>query len=59
MKRIVFNDYVDAVLAALFIVVVVASVIYGFINARRVDRQLDGNGDRDRRTGRRPGGRRE
>ncbi len=35
MSRIVFNDYVDAALSALFIAVVVASVIYGYINTRR------------------------
>jgi carbon starvation protein len=35
MSRIVFNDYVDASLAALFVVVVVATVIYGVINIWR------------------------
>jgi carbon starvation protein len=35
MRRIVFNDYVDATLAALFVLVVVATVIYGLINIRR------------------------
>ncbi len=32
MSRIVFNDYVDATLAGLFVLVVVATVIYGLIN---------------------------
>jgi carbon starvation protein CstA len=35
MRRIMFNDYVDATLAALFVFVVVASVVYGLINARK------------------------
>jgi carbon starvation protein len=35
MRRIVFNDYIDATLAALFVLVVVATVIYGLINIRR------------------------
>jgi carbon starvation protein len=35
MRRIVFNDYVDATLAALFVCVVVATVVYGLIHARR------------------------
>jgi carbon starvation protein len=35
MSRIIFNDYVDAALAALFAAVVVASVIYGFISIRK------------------------
>jgi len=35
MRRIMFNDYVDATLAALFVFVVVASVIYGLISARK------------------------
>jgi carbon starvation protein CstA len=35
MRRIVFNDYVDATLAALFVFVVVASVVYGLIHARK------------------------
>lgn len=35
MSRIVFNDYVDATLAALFVLVVVATVIYGLINIWR------------------------
>jgi carbon starvation protein CstA len=34
MSRIVFNDYVDASLAAVFVLVVVATVIYGLINIR-------------------------
>src|SRR5438067_283176 len=32
MSRIVFNDYVDAALAAIFVLVVAATVIYGVIN---------------------------
>jgi hypothetical protein len=35
MSRIIFNDCVDAVLAAPFVAVVVASVVYGFINIRK------------------------
>jgi carbon starvation protein len=35
MSRIIFNDYVDATLAALFVAVVVSMVIYGIINIRR------------------------
>jgi carbon starvation protein len=35
MSRVVFNDYVDAALAALFVGVVVTMVIYGVIEARR------------------------
>ena len=35
MRRIVFNDYVDATLAAVFVLVVVATVVYGVISIRR------------------------
>lgn len=35
MGRIVLNDYVDASLAGFFVVVVVATVIYGLINIRK------------------------
>ncbi len=35
MSRVIFNDYLDATLAALFVVVVVTMVIYGFIDARK------------------------
>jgi carbon starvation protein len=35
MGRIIFNDYVDATLAALFVAVVAASVIYGLMNIRK------------------------
>jgi len=35
MSRLVFNDYVDATLAAVFAAVVVAVVIYGFIDIRK------------------------
>jgi carbon starvation protein CstA len=34
MSRVIFNDYLDATLAALFVAVVVAMVIYGYINIR-------------------------
>ncbi len=35
MGRVIFNDYVDATLAALFVAVVVAMVAYGLTEARR------------------------
>ena len=35
MSRIVFNDYVDATLAAVFAAIVVAMVIYGVIESRK------------------------
>ena len=35
MSQVIFNDDVDATLAALFVAVVVSMVIYGFINIRR------------------------
>ena len=35
MGRIVFNDYLDATLAATFAAVVVAMVIYGFLDIRK------------------------
>jgi carbon starvation protein CstA/uncharacterized short protein YbdD (DUF466 family) len=35
MRRIIFNDYVDATLAGLFVAVVVAMAIYGLIALRR------------------------
>jgi len=35
MQRIVFNDYVDATLTALFVAVVVAMAVFGLIAARR------------------------
>ena len=35
MSRVIFNDYVDATLAALFVAVVVSMVIYGIINIFR------------------------
>jgi carbon starvation protein len=35
MGRIIFNDYVDATLAALFVAIVLATVIYGVIHTRR------------------------
>lgn len=34
MTRIIFNDYIDATLAAVFVLVVVATVIYGIISIR-------------------------
>ncbi|MCW3475245.1 carbon starvation CstA family protein [Limobrevibacterium gyesilva] len=33
MNRIIFNDYVDATLAALFVAIVVATVVYGLITS--------------------------
>ena len=35
MSRVIFNDFVDATLSAVFAAVVVATVIYGVIDARR------------------------
>jgi len=35
MHRVVLNDYVDATLAALFVVVVFAMTVYGLIGIRR------------------------
>src|ERR1022692_136772 len=35
MSQIVFNDYVDATLAALVVAVVISMVVYGFIKIRR------------------------
>jgi carbon starvation protein len=35
MQRIIFNDYVDATLAILFVAVVVAVVVYGLISIRK------------------------
>ena len=35
MRRVILNDYVDATLAALFVVVVVAMVVYGIIAIRK------------------------
>jgi carbon starvation protein len=35
MQRVIMNDYVDATLAALFVVVVVAMVVYGIIAIRK------------------------
>ena len=35
MSRIIFNDYVDATLAVLFVAVVVSMVVYGIINIMR------------------------
>ena len=35
MRRIAFNDYVDAALAALFAAIVIAMVVYGVIEARK------------------------
>jgi carbon starvation protein len=40
MQRVIFNDYVDAALAGLFILVVVSIVVYGVfavLRARRAD----------------------
>lgn len=35
MSRLVFNDYLDATLAALFAAVVIAMVVYGILNIRK------------------------
>jgi carbon starvation protein len=35
MSRVIFNDYVDATLAAVFVCVVLATVIYGVIDIRK------------------------
>src|SRR5262249_61911302 len=35
MYRVIFNDYVDATLSALFVALVVAMVVYGLIGIRR------------------------
>ena len=35
MTRIVVNDYIDATLSAVFVLVVVATVIYGLISIRK------------------------
>jgi hypothetical protein len=35
MNRIVFNDYLDASLAGLFVAIVLIMVVYGIINARK------------------------
>jgi carbon starvation protein len=35
MQRIIFNDYVDATLAILFVMVVVAVVVYGLVSIRK------------------------
>ena len=35
MSRVIFNDYVDATLAALFVAVVLATVIYAVIDVRK------------------------
>ena len=35
MHRVIFNDYVDATLSALFVAVVVAMAVYGLIGIRR------------------------
>jgi carbon starvation protein len=35
MRRVIFNDYLDATLAALFAAVVVAMVVYGYLSIRK------------------------
>src|SRR5664279_869035 len=40
MNRIVFNDYLDAILAALFVAVVVAMLIYSLLEGRKARRNL-------------------
>ena len=35
MSRVIFNDYVDATLAALFVLVVLATVLFGYVSVRK------------------------
>jgi carbon starvation protein len=35
MSRVIFNDYVDATLAGLFVLVVLATVFFGYISVRK------------------------
>ena len=35
MSRVIFNDYVDATLAAVFVLVVLSMVVYGLITIRK------------------------
>jgi hypothetical protein len=35
MHRVIFNDYVDATLSALFVAIVLAMTVYGVIGVRR------------------------
>jgi hypothetical protein len=35
MSRVVFNDYVDATLAAVFAAIVITMVVYGVLDARK------------------------
>jgi carbon starvation protein len=35
MSRVIFNDYVDATLAAVFAAIVVAMVVFGILHCRR------------------------
>jgi carbon starvation protein len=40
MNRIVFNDYLDAILAALFVAIVVATLVYSVVHSRKARRNL-------------------
>jgi carbon starvation protein len=40
MNRIVLNDYLDAILAALFVAIVVATLIYSVVDSRKARRNL-------------------
>ena len=51
MSRIVFNDYVDATLAAAFAAVVVAMVVYGVIALPQGDGRSEEHDPRNRRGG--------
>ena len=52
MTRIVVNDYIDATLAAVFVLVVIATVIYGLISIRKALRpRINRNGNRACRCG--------
>ena len=56
MNRVVFNDYLDAALAAAAVAIVLMVVVYAIIDIRKATGFAEDHGDRDRRRGR--GGRR-
>ena len=56
MNRVIFNDYVDATLAALFVAIVLVIVIYAMIDMRKAIGNSEEHRGRDRRRG--DGGRR-